>query len=222
MKTAQMRKKLTILKNPGIKGLYAITPEFSDTDKLIDKTQQALAGGVQLVQYRNKSTNRHLQRNQAKLLLQLCRKHQIPLIINDHLDLALEIDADGLHVGRNDNAIADARKQLGDNKILGASCYNDLNLAVHAEKHGADYVAFGAFFPSRTKSNTVPVSIDLVQRARKRINISIVGIGGIQLHNALPVIHGGCDAIAVCNGLFATEQVKATAAQFTQLFPGMI
>jgi thiamine-phosphate pyrophosphorylase len=217
-----MQRKFAILRALKIKGLYAITPETINTDELVDKTRQALEGGVQAVQYRNKSADRYLQRSQATLLLQLCKQHYIPLIINDYIDLALEIDADGLHVGRDDGTIANARKHLGSHKILGASCYNDLDLALHAERQGANYVAFGAFFPSITKSNTVPVSIDFVQHARKQIKISIVGIGGIQLHNASPVIQSGCDAIAVCSDLFANGQTKAKAAQFAQLFPKMI
>lgn len=198
-----------------------ITPEMANTDVLIDKTHQALIGGAQLVQYRNKSTDRQLQKKQAKLLLQLCKNHSIPLIINDHLDLALEIDADGLHVGRGDETIGEARKQLGDNKILGASCYNDLQRALNAERQGADYVAFGAFFPSQTKLDTLPVTGDFVRNARKQINIPIVGIGGFEPQNAPSAIHSGCDAIAVCHGIYAAESIKTRARQFTQLFSGM-
>lgn len=206
------------LRSPKIHGLYAILPELTNTDELINKTQQVLVGGAKVIQYRNKSTNRQLQKHQAGLLLQLCKHHGIPLIINDYLDLTLEIDADGLHIGRDDFAIADARKFLGNDKILGASCYDDLNLAIHAESQGVDYVAFGSFFPSKTKSNTVPVSVDFIRNARQQINIPIVGIGGIQCHHVSTLIDSGCDAIAVCNDLFAIDQTKAKAAEFTQIF----
>nr|WP_297325377.1 thiamine phosphate synthase [Nitrosomonas sp.] len=201
-----------------VSGLYAITPDFESTDDLLDKTRQVLEGGAQLVQYRNKSANKVLLREQAESLLQLCRKHQVPLIINDHVDLAMEIDADGVHVGQNDAAVTHARKQLGRDKIVGASCYNNGDLALRAEKQGADYVAFGAFFPSLTKPDALSVTADLVASVRKKIAIPIVGIGGIRLTNAAAVIQSECAAIAVCNDLFHTENSKVKAAQFAQLF----
>lgn len=213
-----MRMKVQSLKSPEISGLYAITPDLENTNDLLNKTQQVLEGGAQLIQYRNKLAGEILLRKQAKLLLQLCREYEIPLIINDHLDLALEIDADGLHVGQNDVPITKARSQLGQNKMIGASCYDNLDLAIQAEKEGADYVAFGAFFSSLTKPDTVSVSMNLVDQAKKKISIPIVGIGGIKLTNARTVIQSGCVAIAVCNDLFHTENIKATTAQYSQLF----
>ena len=206
------------MRNPTISGLYAITQDLKNTSDLLDKTRKVLEGGAQLIQYRNKSANKVLLREQAELLLQLCRKHEIPLIINDHLDLAMEIDADGVHVGQNDIAITNARKQLGRDKIVGASCYDNLDLALQAEKQGADYVAFGAFFPSTTKPNTVSVPANLVDQAKKKLVVPIVGIGGIRLANAGAIIQSGCAAIAVCNDLFLTENVTAKAAQYAQLF----
>ena len=206
------------MRNPRINGLYAITPELENTGDLLDKTRQVLEGGAQLVQYRNKSANRILLREQAGLLLQLCREYTVPLIINDYLDLTIEIGADGLHVGQHDAAIAKARNQLGDNKIIGASCYNNLGLALQAEKEGVDYVAFGAFFPSLTKPNTVSVTMNLIGEAKNKITVPIVGIGGIRLTNAKKVIQSGCIAIAVCNDLFQSGNIKAKAAQYAQLF----
>ena len=206
------------MNKPKINGLYAITPDLSNTTDLLDKTQQVLAGGAQLIQYRNKSADDALRREQAGLLLQLCREYQVPLIINDHIDLAVALDADGVHVGRDDHSIGDARRQLGQDKIVGASCYNNLDLALRAEELGADYVAFGAFFPSLTKTNTVPVSPHLVDHAKQKVTVPIVGIGGIRLANAATVIRSGCDAIAVCNDLFATENVEAQARRYARLF----
>lgn len=206
------------MRNPIINGLYAITPELENTGDLLDKTRQVLEGGAQLIQYRNKSANRILLREQAGLLLQLCREYTVPLIINDYLDLTIEIGADGLHVGQHDAAIAKARNQLGDNKIIGASCYNNLGLALQAEKEGADYVAFGAFFPSLTKPNTVSVTMNLIGEAKNKITVPIIGIGGIRLTNARKVIQSGCVAIAVCNDLFQSGNIKAKAAQYAQLF----
>lgn len=198
--------------------MYAITPELENTSDLLDKTRQVLEGGAQFIQYRNKSANRILLREQAGLLLQLCREYTIPLIINDYLDLTIEIGADGLHVGQHDAAIAKARNQLGDNKIIGASCYNNLGLSLQAEKEGADYVAFGAFFPSLTKPNTVSVTMNFIAEAKNKITAPIVGIGGIRLTNAKKVIQSGCVAIAVCNDLFQSGNIKAKAAQYAQLF----
>lgn len=206
------------MRSQEISGLYAITPDLENTNDLLNKVQQALEGRVQLIQYRNKLANEILRRKQAKLLLQLCREYGIPLIINDHLDLAIEIDADGLHVGQDDISVTKARNQFGQDKIIGASCYNNLNLAVQAEKEGADYVAFGAFFSSLTKPNTISVTMDLVDQAKKKISLPIVAIGGIKLANARTVIQGGCAAVAVCNDLFHTENIKATATQYSQLF----
>lgn len=206
------------LTNPKISRLYAITPDLENTDDLLSRTRQVLEGGARLIQYRNKLADDILLREQAKLLLQLCGEYQIPLIINDHLDLAIEIDADGLHVGQDDVSVAEARNQLRWNKIIGVSCYNDLDLALQAEKEGADYVAFGAFFSSLTKPNALSVPANLVSQAKKKVSIPIVGIGGIKLTNAKAVIQAGCAAIAVCNDLFQTEDIQATATQFSQLF----
>jgi thiamine-phosphate pyrophosphorylase len=205
------------LRNPKINGLYAITPDIESTDDLLDKVRQALEGGAQLIQYRNKLANKALQRAQAGLLLQLCRRHEVPLIINDHLELAMEIDADGLHVGREDTPIKKVRNQLGYDKIVGVSCYSNLDLALQAEKEGADYVAFGAFFPSLTKPDAVAVSAGLLEQAQKKIAVPMVAIGGIRLTNARTIIQKGCAAIAVCNDLFH-EDIKAKAAQYAQLF----
>ena len=201
-----------------ISGPYAITPDLNQTNDLLNKTRQVLEGGVKLVQYRNKSANESLRREQAKLLLSLCREYNALLIINDHLEIAIEIDADGVHVGKNDVSDSAAKTQLGHNKIVGTSCYNQLDLAMQAQKDGADYIAFGAFFSSLTKPNAVSVSISLVNQAQKALSIPIVGIGGIQLTNARTVIQSGCAAIAVCHDLFQAENIKATAEHYVQLF----
>lgn len=198
--------------------MYAITPDSEDTNDLLSKTQQALVGGARCIQYRNKSANNVLRKQQARLLLQLCSEYEIPLIINDHIDLAIEIDADGVHVGRDDTSVCDAKKLLKQGKIVGASCYNNLNLALEAEKQGADYVAFGALFPSVTKPDATPVSMSLINQARQTITTSMVGIGGIQLTNAAMVIDSGCDVIAVCSDLYQARNIKLRAAQYTQLF----
>ena len=180
-----------------ISGLYGITPDMTDTAALIARTEQALAGGARLIQYRNKTTDAVLRRSQAELLAQLCRRYDVPLIVNDDPDLALEIGADGVHVGEHDSGVAAARKQLGPGKIVGASCYNKPDLAHAAQIQGADYVAFGAFYPTSTKQNTVVATIGMLKQVKNSLAVPVVCIGGINTANALPLIEAGACAIAV-------------------------
>nr|WP_090692785.1 thiamine phosphate synthase [Nitrosomonas sp. Nm34] len=201
-----------------INGLYAITPDITDTTQLCEMTLQVLAAGVQYVQYRNKIADYRLRLAQANALSKLCKQYGTHLIINDHYDLAIEVDADGIHIGKEDIAITDARDYLGQNKIIGVSCYNQLELALGAERMGADYVAFGAFFCSKTKTNAVRASTDLLSEAKKKLNIPIVAIGGITLANASSLIDHGSNSIAVCHGLFGTQDIQFIAKKFNQLF----
>jgi thiamine-phosphate pyrophosphorylase len=181
-------------------------------------TRNALAGGTRLVQYRSKTMNEELRREQARSLAHLCRQFDVPLLINDHVDLALEIGADGVHLGREDAPISQARLKLGHEKIIGISCYNELDSAIEAECNGADYVAFGAFFTSLTKPDTVPASVDLLQRGNLEIGIPIVVIGGINSDNALELISAGADAVAVSNALFGARDIRSEAGKFSRLF----
>jgi thiamine-phosphate pyrophosphorylase len=181
-------------------------------------TRNALAGGTRLVQYRSKTMNEELRREQARSLAHLCRQFDVPLLINDHVDLALEIGADGVHLGREDAPISQARLKLGHEKIIGISCYNELESAIEAECNGADYVAFGAFFTSLTKPDTVPASVDLLQRGNLEIGIPIVVIGGINSDNALELISAGADAVAVSNALFGARDIRSEAGKFSRLF----
>jgi len=201
-----------------IAGLYAITPETTDTAALLRMTRQVLEGGAQLIQYRNKAADIALRIEQATLLADLCRKAAAPLIINDHPDLAAELDADGVHLGKQDISIAEARRQLGRGKIIGVSCYNKLEQALEAEREGADYIAFGAFFGSGTKPRAVTASLDLLQRAKRKLHIPIVAIGGINFANAAQLIRHGADALAVVNGVFATQNVRYAAEDISRLF----
>ncbi len=204
--------------HPGISGLYAITPDVIDTANLVTLTQQALTGGVQLIQYRNKAANSVLQLEQAASLVRLCRKFHVPLIINDDLDLAVEVGADGVHLGMEDMAVTEARRRLGPGKIIGASCYNQLKYAVEAEQHGANYVAFGTFFVSITKPGAATVSINLLYQAKQCLHIPIVAIGGITSDNAAELIHQGADAVAVSNSLFSAIDVQSEAKKISCLF----
>lgn len=201
-----------------ISGLYAVTPDEPDTALLVVGMRAALAGGASLVQYRNKTADAALRLTQAKALLAICRRQMVPFIINDHLDLALEIDADGLHLGGEDGAIAAARARLGSRKLIGASCYNLLQNALTAEREGADYVAFGSFFASGVKPGAVHAPLDLLQEAKRRVSVPVVAIGGITLANAPQLIAAGADSIAVISALFAAPDVKLAAQQFNTLF----
>lgn len=201
-----------------ISGLYAITPDCADTENLFVITKKALTGGAKMIQYRNKIADATMRRRQAEKLVCLCREYDVPLIINDHLDLALEIDADGLHLGRNDISVRDARMALGENKIIGASCYNQINRAVNAEDQGADYVAFGAFFASITKPDAVTAPLEILGLAKQKLRTPIVAIGGITQRNATVLIARGGDAIAVSHALFDAQDIQAMARSFSRLF----
>lgn len=201
-----------------ISGLYAITRETDNTAELLLDVAAVLRGGARAVQYRDKSGDIARQHEQASELLSLCRQFSVPLIINDSLRLADLVGADGVHIGRDDGAIREARLILGADKIIGVSCYQSIELAVKAQTAGANYVAFGSFFPSSTKLDAPLVELALLQQATHQIHIPMVAIGGINLANAGSLIDAGADAIAVISALFESEDVAATARQFADLF----
>jgi thiamine-phosphate pyrophosphorylase len=201
-----------------INGLYAVTPDEIDIDLLCQKVEATLKGGAALVQYRNKAADASLRLRQASALLALCRSYNVPLIINNHLDLCAQIDADGLHLGAHDCDLGAARRLLGADKIIGASCYNQLDLAIQAEHAGASYVAFGACFSSETKPDAVNAPLNLFSQAKQKITIPLVAIGGITLENAPQVIQAGADAIAVVASLFDAMDITSASQQFTQVF----
>jgi len=202
----------------GICGLYAVTPDEIDTRALAVKVRAALSGGAKLVQYRNKTAAVAQRFEQAGALLELCRQYGARLIVNDHLDLALKVGADGLHLGAEDGPVADARKKLGAGKIIGVSCYDRLQNALDAQSQGADYVAFGSFFASGIKPEAVRAPLALLREAKQRLAIPIVAIGGITLANAPQLIAAGADSVAVISALFAAPDVELAAQRFTALF----
>ena len=153
----------------------------------------------------------------ALALKDLCNRHSIPFIVNDDIDLAIEIDADGAHVGMNDCPVGEARRKL-KGKILGASCYDSLPLALDAQRQGADYVAFGSFFPSPTKPDAKRAPLSLLQMSKLSIKIPVVAIGGITLENGASLVGAGADALAVVSSLFDAEDVRAAAMQFSKFF----
>lgn len=199
-------------------GLYAITPDIDDSMQLALKVEAALSGGTRLVQYRHKTASKAHKLEQATELLALCHHYKAQLIINDDVNLCIAINADGVHLGASDGEIAAARKLLGANKIIGASCYNQLYLAKSAQDAGASYVAFGACFVSSTKPNALKAPLSLFAQAKKALSLPLVAIGGITPANAPSVIQAGADAIAVINALFATPDITATAKHYTELF----
>ena len=202
-----------------VSGLYAVTPDSADTPALLAKVEAALAGGARLLQYRNKAASAALRLVQGRALLALCWEYQVPLIINDHLDLVLALDADGLHLGSADGSLAAARRGLGDDKILGASCYRSLESAVEAQQAGVDYVAFGGFFPSTIKPSTVRAPLGLLGEAKQRLSVPVVAIGGITLDNAPQLVAAGADGVAVISALFEDADIQHTARRFSALFP---
>ena len=203
----------------GISGLYAVTPDTDDTPGLLAKVEAALAGGARLLQYRNKTADAALRLIQGRALLALCCEYQVALIINDHLELALALDAHGLHLGSDDGQLPEARARLGAGKILGASCYRSVESALEAQRSGADYVAFGGFFPSTVKPRAARAPLTLLQDAKQRLSVPVVAIGGITLDNAPQLLAAGADGVAVISALFGAPDIRAAARGFAALFP---
>ena len=202
-----------------LSGLYAITDQtLGQGDKLYTQVQAAIMGGARIIQYRDKSSNQVQREEEATQLLTLCRTHNIPLIINDNLALASQINADGVHLGRDDISLQQARKELGASAIIGISCYNNLQHALDAESAGADYVAFGRFFNSATKPHAVKAEIDLLRQAKKALSIPMVAIGGITPENGAQLVQAGADMLAVIQGVFAQQNIQTACRQFAKLF----
>lgn len=206
------------MKPERINGLYALTPDETDTGRLLALVEIALEGGVKTLQYRNKLADSRLRITQAQALLPLCRQHGTTFIINDDIKLCLAIDAHGVHLGKTDGDVAAARERMGPGKILGASCYNQFEAALEAKANGADYVAFGACFVSGTKPNAPPASLGLFTQARVSLGLPAVAIGGITLDNAKLAIDAGADAVAVIGALWNSADIQKTVRQFNQLF----
>ncbi|MDP8567947.1 thiamine phosphate synthase [Methylophilus aquaticus] len=201
-----------------ISGLYLVTPDCDDTEKLCAQVKLAISGGSALVQYRHKTADEALRLEQGSALLKICRLANIPLLINDHVTLAARLDADGVHVGQHDAAVLDARAALGKDKIIGSSCYNQLALARQAQADGADYAAFGACYPSPTKPHAPRASVELFTEAIQTLFIPLVGIGGITLDNASPLIAAGAQALAVISDVFQAPDITARCQAYQALF----
>ncbi|HKO87022.1 MAG TPA: thiamine phosphate synthase [Burkholderiales bacterium] len=200
------------------RGLYAITPDEADTNRLLSIVTAALKGGAAILQYRNKAASAELKLAQASALLPICRAFAVPLILNDDLALALELDADGVHLGGDDGDLAAARGRLGPNKFLGSSCYGSIDRAITAKAAGADHIAFGTMFPSSTKPLAKQAPLELFMQARERVGLPAVGIGGVTLDNAPRLVAAGAHAVAVITALFAAPDITQRAEEFNALF----
>ena len=200
-------------------GLYAITDtELAADTGLLQQVEQALQGGARIIQYRNKGRNSDRRLTEATALKILCQRYEVPLIINDDIELALKSGADGVHLGRDDAVIQHARARLGKQAIVGISCYNDLARAESAQQAGADYLAFGRFFPSASKPGAVQAEIELLRQAKARFRLPLVAIGGVTPENGGQLIEAGADMLAVIQGVFAQPDIRAVCNQFKQLF----
>jgi thiamine-phosphate pyrophosphorylase len=207
-------------KRKKMKGLYLVTPDWDDTQKMLDVTEAGLRGGAVLVQYRHKTASPALRQEQAARLLALCRRYQRLLIINDHIDLCTVLDADGVHVGDTDCRVEKVRAALGPSKIVGASCYGSLQLARDARDAGASYVAYGGFYPSRVKKYPVTTAIDIVSRSAADVGLPSVAIGGLTKENAVPLVAAGASMVAVISGVYMAADPEAAAREFAMLYPG--
>ena len=205
------REKLT--------GLYAITDALvKDPQKIILGVEQALRGGARLIQYRDKSSNQQQRMETCIALRELTHQFDAVFIVNDDTELAQTTNADGVHLGQSDTQLAEARKRLGKNAIIGISCYNRFDLAEQATKEGANYIAFGRFFPSRTKPNAETAEITLIQQAKQKLDIPIIAIGGITAENGGALIEAGANMLAAVDGIFGQANIEAAAKGYQRLF----
>ena len=202
-----------------LSGLYIITDEYLiDEENFIQDIEHALQGGANIVQYRDKSQNQEKKRHQAHALRELCDQHHKTFIINDDIELARETHADGVHIGINDAPLSDVREQLGNDKIIGVSCYNDFSLALTAQQQGANYVAFGSFYLSSIKPEAKKADTELLQKARNQLRIPVCAIGGITSKNAAPLINAGADMLAVISDIFSCADTKTASNNISKQF----
>ena len=201
-----------------LRGLYAITPPLADTELLCARVARSLAGGAALLQYRAKGIDASLALTQARRLASLCRDAGALFIVNDSVELALACGADGVHVGREDAGVAQARDAL-PRAIVGASCYDEPHLARAAAAAGADYVAIGSVFASPTKPHARRASLALLGEAARASGLPVAAIGGIDLGNASQARDAGADMLAVISAVFDAPDIEAAARGFALLYP---
>lgn len=201
------------------RGLYAVTdPELTPGEQLLPACEAALRGGAVMLQYRDKRASPGRRRERAAALSALCRRYGALFIVNDDPGLARDVDAHGVHLGQQDARLEQARDRLGPAAVIGVSCHGQPALARDAAARGADYVALGRFFPSRTKPQAPPVTLDTLRTLRRELALPLVAIGGINPDNAPRLIEAGADMLAVVHALFAAPDVEAAARRFRALF----
>jgi thiamine-phosphate pyrophosphorylase len=204
-----------------MQGLYLVTPNWDDTDRLLDLSEQALAAGrdgIAMLQYRHKEAGPELRLAQATALLALCLRYGVPFIVNDFVELCEQIDADGVHLGGTDAEVAQVRARLGSGKIIGASCYGDMPRALDAQAAGASYVAFGGFYPSRVKKYAVTTKLEILDQAREAIAVPTVVIGGMTPENAAPLVDRGANMVAAISSVYQADSVAAAVGRFLALY----
>ncbi|CAM3710604.1 thiamine phosphate synthase [Parendozoicomonas haliclonae] len=206
-----------------LRGLYGITDTalMPDDDTLIMKVTAAIEGGMTILQYRDKSHDDEKRVRQATRLRELCDQSGTLFLINDDVDLALACGAHGVHLGQSDEALISARERLGGQAIIGITCEDSMELARRANDQGADYIAFGRFFPSLTKPDARPAPLYLLDEAREEFEIPIVAIGGITRDNAPQLVNSGADMLAVVNDLFSpqdSETITLRARDYLSLY----
>lgn len=201
-----------------IRGAYLIADRTRlGAEGLEPAVRAALEGGAALVQYRDKSDDAERRLAEARSLAELCHAHGALLVVNDDPALARQAGADGVHLGRGDVGVAEARKILGEEAIVGVSCYNRLERALAAQREGADYVAFGSFYPSPTKPEAVRAPLALLRRARALLDLPIVAIGGVTPDNAGPLALAGADAAAVISGVLDADDITEATRRLRNL-----
>ncbi len=201
-----------------INGIYAITPDWEDTRQLIIKTEELLLNKINLLQYRNKKVSKQLRMTQAKELQALCHHYQVPFIINDDYELCGILNADGIHLGKDDITIEEVRDRLGNDIIVGISCYNDFERVNKMMATNCDYIALGACFPTNTKPNAPHASLNFLENVVEISIKPVVAIGGINLDNCVPIINSGVNAIAMINALYSTDKVSNKILEIKRKF----
>lgn len=202
-----------------MKGLYLITDEaLTPYDRLESCLRPALTNGARLIQLRDKTSDEETLLKAALEIKGLCAEFGAAFIINDHVDLAREVDADGLHIGRDDEEFELARRILGKKKIIGVSCYGDIFRAKEFEHRGADYVAFGAFFASATKPGAPTIHASLLADAKRMLKIPVCAIGGITVENAPALLEQGADMVAVISDVWKADDIGVRCLAYKELF----
>lgn len=198
--------------------LYVITDEHLMPPELFNAmAEQALKAGTGIIQYRDKSSDTQKRLKQAEALRTLTEAYDAVFIINDDVELCVSVGADGVHIGQDDAGYDYARSRLGDDKVIGMSCYADIGRALTAQTTGADYVAFGRFFPSGTKPNAKPASLDILHHAKADITVPIVAIGGITLDNAESLIRAGASTLAVIGDVFGSSNITERVSNYLSI-----